>query len=47
MGAHATESVFLMVNRRLDKVRSATRPIEKVTVDNNKPMIVKWTKCEP
>ena len=47
MGAEQHERMFLKKKRRLDRVRSASRPRVNVVVASARPIIVRYWKCQP
>ena len=47
MGALATEREFLTAKSRGERVRSAARPMVKVRVARDRPMIVRYCRCQP
>ena len=46
-GAEATLSRFLIRKRRGERVMSESEPRAKVTVARERPMMVKYWKCQP
>ena len=47
MGALVTDRAFLIMNSVFDMLRSARRPIVKVRVARDRPMMVRYCKCHP
>lgn len=47
IGALQMDKRFLARNKRGETVTSAKRPTEKVKVDSESPMTVKYWKCQP
>lgn len=47
IGALAMEKEFLMVKSVRDSVRSASSPNTKVLVVKDRPMMVRYWKCQP
>jgi len=47
MGAEETERAFLQRKKRGESVRSATSPVRKVAVASDRPIMVRYWKCQP